>query len=687
MHMRSASGSVRAAFVAALLFGGAAMASRVEFKNNRLEVDGKPFFFYGCWNTPNKDYAEFRRRRFNTAFMAWRAAVAEGAQAAAAGLMVVPYPYAPGWSEAMKEGMTSIADKDWVLAWNIGDDLRTEEHIAAALKVRGEMQALDPQKRPIMFDAIGRYEEFGKIPDMWCAYAYALVKPAAGSPPARKPAGLQEYGKWLDEMRKLGRPDGFFWTWGQCHVQVWYSTKFLGGSDKDKWRPSRFPDGDQLRLIAAHAISAGCRGLMWFVHFYFQDDHIGRDRYARAAVIGCELDVVGPLIAQGRTGARLTTSDPSVWATPIDFPGGRLICLLKTGEHYNYQPDAAAAANVRVDPGAPGRVYRISSDFRELNGSSCSFDLASWLLVTEDAALVEQLRKAHQAVLPDMARFSVEELEARIAKVQPVFRELGRDEPALGEAQRHLAGARDRLAGADWPGACRLAEDALRALRAAQRRAWDATWADDASHLGLGRTEMADFYLLPTMAGDIELLKKGAWGENQLDNGDFEADQGWGGVKLGHDPTGKSNLVAEAGRDGSRALRLASESPSIYQGKPQDWVTANVVSGRIPAKGGEFWEIAAWVRVPKSFERTARGVTIALFAYDEKGKRVRGYGAQDLEAVRVEATDGWERLRLIVPLRSAEIASVAARLALCGVGEAHLDDVTVRRLTAPAAKR
>ncbi|MBM4083401.1 MAG: hypothetical protein FJ272_01285, partial [Planctomycetes bacterium] len=49
-----------------LASGAAAWAGpRVEFQDNRLKVDGQPFFFYGCWATPNQDYAEFKRRRFN----------------------------------------------------------------------------------------------------------------------------------------------------------------------------------------------------------------------------------------------------------------------------------------------------------------------------------------------------------------------------------------------------------------------------------------------------------------------------------------------------------------------------------------------------------------------------------------------------------------------------------------------
>ena len=653
----------------------AAPKSRAEFQDNRLRVDGKPFFIYGCWGTPDRDYKEFRRRHFNTAFFGWKSAPTEGPKAAEAGLMAIPYPYAPGWGPAMKKAMESIVDKDWVLAWNIGDDLSKKEHVAAALRVRDEIRGLDPQRRPVMFDAIGLYGEFAKIPDMWCAYAYALAKPALMPLGHGKPGGLSEYGDWLKAKRLLGRPDGFFWTWAQCHTQIWYNMKYLSGTDRDKWRPSRFPDGDHLRLIFGHAVSAGCRGFMWFVMHYFQDSHLGRDRYARASTIGCELDVVGPLIAQGRTGERLTTSDPSVWATPIDFPGGRLICLVKTGEDYQYQPDAAVAQDVRVEPGAPGAVYQIGHEFRELPQPRCSFDLTSWLLVTKDQGVVTRLRAKHREVLPDLAAFHVEELQARIAKVEPVFEELGQEPAGLRRARELLEEARQ--CGDRHSRACRLADEGLRSVRVAQHSAWRSAWSEDVQDLGFKK---ADFYVLPQHAQKLALIKKGDWGENLLANGTFESDEGWAGAKLGHTPKGKAAFIAGAGRDGSRSLRLCSDKPTIYQGEPRDWVTVNVVSPKIPVEPDQILEIAAWVRLPKLLEQTQRGVTVALFAYTADGKRIHGYGTQSLEAVQVARSDGWQRMRLVVPLRAKDAAAVAARLALCGVGEAYLDDVTVRKL-------
>ena len=653
--------------------------SRVEFSNNRLKVDGKPFFMYGCWGTPDYDYAEFRRRHFNTAFDYWHRMAKDGPKAAAAGLMVVPYAGAPWWSEEIKAGVQEMAKEDRILAWNIGDDLMTQSQLEKALKVREEIRAMDARQRPIMFDAIGAYGSFAKVPDMWCAYAYPLVKPDAEGVLSDKPVGLNQYGNWLRKMRLRGREDCFFWTWAQCHVQVLYSMQYLGGSQGNHWRPSPFPDGDHLRLIAAHAISAGGRGLMWFVSWYLQDSHLGRDRYARAAVIGCELDVLGPLIAQGLTGERLETSDPAVWATPIDFPGGRLICLLKTGDRYHYQPDLAEGKDVKVETGVGGRVYQIGYDFMELARPVCSFDLTGWLLVTDDEDLVEEVRGRHQAVLPDMAGFAVEELGARLTKVKPVFDELGQETETIKKVEGRLARAREAVDAKDWSGACRLAEGGLRALREAQHRAWARIWSEEALETGL---RLTDFYLLPLIVNQMKQIKAGTWGDNLLTNGSFESSEGWGREKLGHTATGAKALVSP-GLTGKQALRMQSDSPSIYEGEPRDWVTADLVSQKFPARYGELWELGAWVRVPARLQQTARGLTIAPLAYSADGAGVGGYGAQPLEKTQIEATDGWKKVRLVVWMGSPDIASVAIRLSLCGVGEAYLDDVTVRRLNVP----
>lgn len=482
--------------------------SRVEFKNNRLKVDGKPFFFYGCWGIPGKDYMEFKRRYFNTAFLEWRCVNTEGLNASAAGLMVIPYSYAPHWNEEMKKVIESIADKKWILAWNIGDDLGKRGDIESTLELLNFIKKKDFQDRPIMLDAAQRYNKFAKIPDMWGAYGYPLLKQVRRFP------NLEGYGEWLNQMRLLGRPDGFFWTWVQCHAQIWYSKKYLGGTNEDRFRPSYFPDGDHLRLLSAHAISAGSRGLMWFMYKYFQDDHFGRDRYDRAAVIGAELKILGPLIAQGKIMDRLQTSDPSVWATPIDFPGGRLVCLIKTGKNYQFQPDAAEVKNVRIEGlDAKSKVFQIGFELKQLAEPKVSFCMTSWLLLTTDRSLIQMIQDKHKAVLQDMAGFVVNELSARIDKVKSIFIQLETETSAIIKAQDHLEKAQKLLKLKSWSDAARTAEEGLGILRKAQYKAWSEIWTADLWMVSMIGFPITDFYLLPFVKKDkmLNFLKDIIW--------------------------------------------------------------------------------------------------------------------------------------------------------------------------------
>lgn len=658
-------------------------AGRVEFADGRLLVDDTPFFIYGCWGTPDSDYDQLRRRHFNTTLLGWKTAVRSGHTAAASGLMVIPYTYAPGWSVSMREGVAAIAHEDWVLGWDIGGDLGKSEQVPVVSRVAAAVRELDDQRRPLMLDTIDLHEQFVSLADLWCTYAYPLASPAVSAPPSRLPAGFAEYTSWLAHMRSQAGADGFFWTLGQCHAPRWYCTRYLTGKSADRRLPSRFPDGDHLRLVSAHAISAGVRGLLWFTGVYFQADYLGRDRYARAAIIGCELDVVGALLAQGQVGERLLVSDPSVWATPVDFPGGRLICLLKTGENYHYQPDSGEATAVRVNVGRAGRIFQIGPVFRELAEPMCSFTLSSWLLVTEDAALTKRLRARHAAVVPDMAAFASEELEARLRKVEGVLTELSPGTGSLDRARRLSHEAVSALTARKWQRACRRSEEGLTLLRTAQRHAWDEAWRQGAAGLGMVNSEMTDFYLLPRMADRVARLRNDGWGQNVLRNGTFESDTGWGGAILTHDAQQSVSIAADGGRHGTRALRLFSDDTHTHAGLHQDWVSAHVVSPPTVARAGEQWQISAWVRIPRPLAHTARGFTLALVGYTSSGKPVAGTRLQQLEARRVTATDGWEQMTLVVPIRSATVASVAVRAALCGMGEALVDDVSMQRLVLP----
>lgn len=103
------------------------VAEGVCFEENQLFVDDKPFFFFGIDGVPDS-FESVRAHHFNTIFF-WRVPGDKKLvqEAAEAGLMVIPYPYAPRWSMRYEKFIKTVEPKSAILAWNIGDDLKDKD--------------------------------------------------------------------------------------------------------------------------------------------------------------------------------------------------------------------------------------------------------------------------------------------------------------------------------------------------------------------------------------------------------------------------------------------------------------------------------------------------------------------------------------------------------------------------------
>jgi len=646
---------------------------RVQLINDHLYVDGRPFFFHACWHEADGNASELRRHRLNTVSVRLDhpLAVTASQAAAGAGLLVMPFALKPDIVLGNLDRIADLAANDWVLAWVVGDDLDAS-HVNAALAARDSVRAIDPQGRPTTLDAISSYRMFATMTDMWSMYAYPLVKPNRYPLNGSKPGGLCEYGRWLVDMRKLGYagPEStatrrLFWTSTQAHVQNNYSLKFLGGPG----RPSRFPDGDHLRLIAAHAISAGAQGLLWFRERMLQSSFHGADRYARVAVIGCELDVVGPLVAAAEsTGARLATSDSTVWATPIHLANARLISLIDTGYFHHYQPDRAEVQDLRIVDSLGGNLYQIGYGLTPVQNGAISFFLSTWILETDDLSLVDELQARHDGVCDSMAAFAIEELAARIAKVEAV---IPKYDPAELDS---LAVARDHLMAAQACGspvcAGLQAERGLAYLRQTQHRLWQTAWTPEILDLGI---ERRDFYVLADSIDVIRCLQSGeCWSGELLCNGAFSSDTCW---------TGDLRLSDSIFRSPPAALRLLGVPPK--RAGREDPSAVVYSTEPVEAETGQWWQLEGWIYIPEDLGSMTAGITVSLLGRD-------GAGALIFEASQdgfVDSTPDWVPVRLVRRLPTAGIASLQVRLALYGAGEAYCDDFSLRRLDAapPAA--
>ncbi|MGC9317758.1 MAG: hypothetical protein ACP5KN_06970 [Armatimonadota bacterium] len=660
---------------------------RVRLEDDMLYVDGEPFFPYGCWGVV-ESVESMKRHHFNCVHSGIAAVPELLEDAAEHDFMIISYPHAPGWSERHEEHVLAVRDHPNLLAWNIGDDLRGE-HVEQVRHAHDWIRERDRYDRPIMLDVIGDWEQYQWFDGMFCAYHYPLLKEPT----------LLDYQERLRERHALVRPESYLWTWAQGHVQIWYTQRYLDPSVK--WCPSLYPDGSNLRMVAYSAIGAGCRGIMYFLNRYFTEEYHGVDRYAEAALVGCELEIIGPWLAEGTVGEELDTSEPMLHAWPVEFPGGTLVLLVVITGDTQYHVDAAMLRNVAVDLGRElresERAYELSLDggLVDITGRAEGtalraprVDMTGLVLITDDEALSAGAEERIGRLRADAAQFATQAAGAhrhKAARVLSALEAMGYPyaadlRAAVADAGRDVAAAREQIEQARFAAAFEAARAASRTLRRATYEHWQRMntnpFARDAGVL-------PNFYLAERYYPLLQALERAGPSGNLLANPSFEemADGevvGWPDLPAAHDQTGQRALVGDA-RTGERALQFTSESPSIYQGREYDWVTADARSALVPASSGDALEATAWLRIEKDLQKTERGAVLEILGFDAEGAAVEGWIPQDVEMGRVQATGGWQKLTVRTVITREDVAYVAVRLGINGVGKACFDDVALTR--------
>ena len=471
---------------------------KVCFENNQLFVDGEPFFFFGIDGVPDS-FKSLRAHHFNTIFFWGRPSDKKKVQeAATAGWMVIPYIPARSWSLQHEQLVKEVEPKSAILAWNIGDDLKDKdvEKVRAAYE---KIHEIAPN-RPTMLDtkSTKTYQWFDEL---YCAYSYPLLKRRT----------LLYYQKYLMKKHSAVGSDKFFWTWVQSHVQKWYVDKYLNPTRK--WAPSRYPDAEHIRLLTYCALAAGSKGIIYFNRRYYREDFYGTDRYSEAGILGCELEVLGPWLAQGHTGKKLESPMPNVDITPIDFPGGRLLLMMRLNDDYHYHVDAGnvEAFDLQLPHELKGgeAVYQIGFPTGvqkcDVEGNVIhmpAFELTQVLLITAKAELIQKAQKQFAQLLPEVATFAVTLSKAKLKKTMEVrdkLKELKVPEQLLPfendltKASELLNEAEKALQDGKHANAYSTSRNAQRIIRASVYASWSSMRNDKTLQGG----SLQDYYLMP----------------------------------------------------------------------------------------------------------------------------------------------------------------------------------------------
>ena len=583
------------------------------------------------------------------------------------------------WLVAPPPNDNSITpDHDRVLAWDVGSRL-TEDRLEPTRQRVGQLRRSDIHPhRPLVLEAVERIWNYSRL-------ANVLVQRAA---PLGSGLSLEGYGRWLQQHHSLARPGTPIWA----TIQTEPATPLL-----DQWAAlglgspaSMAVEPEQIRLVAQQAIASGARGLVFTSRSPL--DRPDADTMSRARALkhlNLELDVIEPWIAGGTRSNDVDCRRDDFRIGVLQTKRAQLLIVISQdpAQQFTASPTDQSPASFRFPPIASSpQVYRLTSAGLQslahppvAGGVRITLDdvgPVSLIAVTQDPLVINHLGKAMEERKAELSKLKyelaasgadlVESVHARlIAQSQPVTAA----DAWLGQARSNLRHCELLLGASDYSAAHTFSERALTALAHVRRSHW--ARASSAFPSPVASSYCVSYGGVPLhweMARRLQASP--AWSQNLLPAGDFESLEhlratGWQNISP---PMSSVNADVELSRQSPRAGR-ASLSLTAWAADEGDAPTAvetppvEIVSAPVQVRRGQLIRIHGWAHVPKRIEGSQSGLMIA-----------DSFGGTAL-AERLPLTDGW---REFVLYRAAPYdGSVTVTIALTGIGEAMVDDVSI----------
>jgi hypothetical protein len=415
------------------------------------------------------------------------------------------------------------------------------------------------------------------------------------------------------------------------------------------------------------------------------------ERAAALKLLNLELSLLEPWAAAGSFVMPATCSDPAVTATVLQTDRSRLLLPLRFARGDQYALDEGPGGEVTfVIPGVPeaNEAFELTAAGlrplqrkRVAGGMSVTLrDLApaSTIVLTQDAQVIDNLTRSAGQQRRSAADLARRVTAAELAEVETIERRLvGQGELAgaprawLNSAKERMRMAETALTAGDDPQGLRLCREAQHWLAKLRRARWSevAGSLPSAAVLPLA----ARYTTLPECAAVFPRLAAATGGENLLAGGEFEDLDALRRVGWRHTQFTQPAVVSdvalspEGPHGGGHALRLRAvpqvgqEPPTILEAPP-----AWIVSAPVAMEPGTMVEIRGFVRVPRPIVGSVDGLLI-----------VDSLGGEAL-AERVGQTRGWQQFTLYrVAPRGGNLT---VTFALSGIGEALVDDVTIRAI-------
>jgi hypothetical protein len=653
-----------------------------------LEVGGLPFFPRSLDHN-GEPLEAIARLGFNCVRLAAPATADLLAEAEQANVwLICPPPELPDVDIRDLDSLPAFSPRwDRVLFWDLGQGLAEADAATLAERVRRTRTCDARCGRPVIAAADSGLRAISRHVDMLVARRTVLGTSLE----------LLDYLAWLRERPRLTRPGTPLLA--ALSTELDPRTAFQAASLSGIGGQGLAVDAESLCLASLAALSAGTRGILYgSTRRIDGDDHESRSRAAAALATNLNLKVLEPWGAAGRFAAAAQSSDPEVQAVVLEAARARMVLAWRcvqgsqiVARHYhgdiprNAQPLTILVPGVpeahqawEVSPGGlrPLRHKRVTGG---ISLTLDSFHAHTLVLLSGDPAVTAHVQERVRELVP-LALASARTLATQTLADDAAL--LGRLPAAalgnlpvgamLGEAQRSADAAEAAVAdpATAIAGLSRSAAIAGQVQRLAWERGVLATGSMVASPLSTSDATLAEHWRF------IEALGSTMPGAELLAGGDMEriddlGSAGWRHFALAQETlqtTVDIDRAQPAAGTGCLSLRAepttAAEAPVVVE-TPPVWVTTPAV--RAPA--GKLLEIQARVWVPKPIKGSVDG----LLVFDSLGGPAL--------AERVGVTPSWRRLVLyrIVPDTAAE-EPLTVTFALTGMGEARIDDVSIRVL-------
>lgn len=658
---------------------------RIELSGPVLLIDGNPFF-PRMVEYQGEPLAFLKGLGFNAVKLSSppTEALLEEALRAAVWLVCAP----PRTSENETAGEID-GHYEPVLAWYLGQGLTAAELDAMRQWAEQIRQADRRVGRPLICDPMDELAQYSRIPGVQILMTHRA--PLGGS------FELADYETWLRERPRLALPGLALWTTIQTQhrPELAQQMRLLSGGKS----PEPAAELEQLRLLVQAALASGARGLLFASQSPLDaQDAATRTRAAALQLINLEQELVQPWVGASTTSTTVSGldesgSNPGVAGGMLQAGRSRLLLPYWAGTGAQYVTDQAAGNDiVFVVPGVPEAIsaYEITAGGLRplarrrgpggLHVKLHEFGITSRVLLTDEVAMSELSRRL-LTIGPQAARLERDLAASRLHHVAGTHAQLARLADRVADAEMWLSQARSELAIADqnltrgdWVAVCLAAHRATRSLRLLER----AHWEKAATTLGspIASPLAVTFSTLPYHWQFVRAMESRPHSRNRLPEGGMESlprmwQAGWR-LHQHSQPTvrGTGELSVDQHHAGKASFHLAVESADEENPTPMIectplWLT----SPPLHVDAGQWVRIHGWVNIPRPITGSLDGLLV-----------IESLGREPL-AERIGVTSGWREFTLY---RAAAAASdLTVTLALTGLGDAWIDDVTIE-LIAPA---